>query len=379
MAVSGNQADVAIIGSGAIGLAIGYGLKRRGLGVVILDAGEPHPHASRANFGLVWVQGKGAKCPTYARWSRAAALAWPALADELRDETGVDVELRQGGGFYPCLSETELATRTATFTRLRENLGGDYPFQVLDHAALAVRMPAIGPDVVGATFHPDDGHINPLKVCRALQSAFVRRGGQLHAGRPVDSVVSLSGGGFRLSGGGGTVEAAKVVIAAGLGSRELAPMVGLAAPVAPQRGQVLISARVRPFLDFPTAQVRQTADGTVQIGDTKEDVGFDTRTTLAGITAIARRAVRMFPVLARVPLVRAWSGLRILTPDIVPIYSHSTSCPGAYVATCHSGITLGAQHAGAVARWIADGTEPCASFEVFDGKRFAIPTASAGK
>ena len=53
-------------------------LKRRGLDVAILDAGEPRPRASRGNFGLVWVQGKGAKNPAYARWSRAAALAWPA-------------------------------------------------------------------------------------------------------------------------------------------------------------------------------------------------------------------------------------------------------------------------------------------------------------
>ncbi|MEZ5620582.1 MAG: hypothetical protein R3E78_05015 [Burkholderiaceae bacterium] len=48
------------------------------------------------------------------------------------------------------------------------------------------------------------------------------------------------------------------VLAAGLGNRALAPMVGLRAPVVPNRGQVLISERVRPFSRYLTLHVRQT-------------------------------------------------------------------------------------------------------------------------
>jgi len=379
MVVSADQTDVAIVGGGATGLAIGYGLRRLGFDVAILDRGDRGPRASSANFGLVWVQGKGPQSPAYARWNRAAARAWPAFAAELAEATGIDVDLRQGGGLYLCLSERDLAARVETFTRMREAQDGDYPFTVMDHAALAARVPAIGPEVVGGTFCPEDGHVNPLKMCRALQRAFVRGGGRLLGGRSVEDIRPLSGGGFRLSVGGQVLEAGKVVIAAGLGCRDLAAKVDLNAPVAPQRGQVLISERVLPFLDLPTAQVRQTVEGTVQIGDTKEEVGLDTGTTLAGISAMARRAVRLFPMLSRVRLIRAWGGLRVLTPDIVPIYAQSESCPGAYVATSHSAITLGSLHAGPVARWIADGTEPFAHFEVFHGKRFAIPAPAAGK
>lgn len=379
MVMSKNQADVAVVGSGATGLAIAYGLRLLGLDVAILDAGDRGPRASTANFGLVWVQGKGPQSPAYARWSRAAARAWPEFAAELEDATGIDVDLRQDGGLYLCLSEKDLAARVETFSRIREALDGDYPFTVMDHAALAARMPAIGPEVVGGTFCPEDGHINPLKMCRALQSAFVGAGGRSLSLGCIERVVPLSGGGFRLEAADGAYEAGKVVIAAGLGCRKLAPMVGLTAPVVPQRGQLLISERVRPFLDLPTAHVRQTAEGTVQIGGTKEEAGLNTGTTLAGITAMARRAVRLFPLLSGVRLVRAWGGLRILTPDVVPIYAQSDSCPGAYVATSHSAITLGALHAGPVARWIADGAEPFAHFEVFHGKRFTIPATSAGE
>jgi hypothetical protein len=55
----------------------------------------------------------------------------------------------------------------------------------------------------------------------------------------------------------------------------LAPMLGLDAPVKPNRGQVLICERVELFPPYPTAQIRQIGVGAAQIGDTKENVGID--------------------------------------------------------------------------------------------------------
>jgi len=52
-----------------IGLAIGYGLSRRGFSVLLLDAEDTALRAARGNFGLVWVQGKGAYFPPYADWT----------------------------------------------------------------------------------------------------------------------------------------------------------------------------------------------------------------------------------------------------------------------------------------------------------------------
>ncbi len=84
-------------------------------------------------------------------------------------------------------------------------------------------------------------------------------------------------------------------------------MLGLDAPVKPNRGQVLICERVEPFLPYPTAQIRQVGEGAVQIGDSKEDVGFDDQTTPSVMAAIAKRAVRIFPLLETLRVVRAWA------------------------------------------------------------------------
>jgi len=162
-----------------------------------------------------------------------------------------------------------------------------------------------------------------------------------------------------------------LVLAAGLGNLSLAPQVGLSIPVKPNRGQVLICERIARFLDYPTGHVRQTDEGTVQLGDSKEDVGFDDGTTPEIMASIARRAVTMFPLLAGIKVIRAWGALRIMTQDGYPVYQESRECPGAYLVTCHSGITLAAGHAGPLADWIAGGNPP-AGIASFSGDRFHV-------
>ena len=165
--------------------------------------------------------------------------------------------------------------------------------------------------------------------------------------------------------------AAKLVLAAGLGNRALAPLVGLEAPVAPVRGQILVTERVQPFLRHPSLHVRQTGEGVVQIGDSKEDVGLDDGTTLNQLAHIAERATRCFPLLGGVNIVRTWGALRVMSPDGLPIYQASTACPGAFVLTCHSGVTLASQHAGPLADWIRGGPEP-SDIAGFKAERFHV-------
>jgi len=129
--------------------------------------------------------------------------------------------------------------------------------------------------------------------------------------------------------------------------------------------------RVAPFLAYPTLHVRQTREGVVQIGDSKEDVGLDDGTTLDQLSRIAARAMRCFPLLGNVNIVRTWGALRVMSPDGYPIYQASRDCPGAFVVTCHSGITLAPQHAGQVADWIRAGAEP-ADMAGFKAERFHV-------
>ena len=368
-----SELDTIVVGGGVVGLSIAYGLARAGERVRLLDQGDDAFRAARGNFGLVWVQGKGAGKPEYAIWTMSSAKQWPEFSKELRSRADVDLQLSQPGGLSLCLDDAELQARSDTMAKLASDitaLGEAYPYEMLGANAVRELCPHVGPDVVGACFSPLDGHVSPLKLLRSLAEALASLGGEVKTGQHVGA-IERRGGAFHVQAGGASHVAAKLVLAAGLGNAELAPMVGLSAPVKPVRGQVLISERVEPFLDLPTGSVRQTGDGGVQIGESKEDAGFDDGTTTAELSRIAARAARMFPLLANVNIVRTWGALRVMTPDGYPIYQASTECPGAFVVTCHSGVTLAAQHAGPLADWIKGGPEP-AALAHFKVERFHV-------
>lgn len=365
------DADYAIIGGGVVGLSIAWGLLQRGLRVVVLDGDDGSFRASRGNFGLVWVQSKGLKQPRYARWSQQSAALWPDFAQELEESTGHSVHLEQKGGLDLHLSEESLHQTVATYENLKARLGGDYPFDVLGHDALRKEEPMIGPRVVGAILHHQDGHANPLKLLLALAHAVRHQGGRVLVGKTVTDLAKTDL--FRLRCHDGTVvSAAKCVLSAGLGAAMLGSKLGFRAPVRPQRGQVLITEKLpKGLIRRPALIARQVDEGGIQIGATHEEVGLDDAVTPAGLASLAAEAVAAYPILARAQLVRSWGALRVLTPDGLPIYQESHDMPGAFLVTCHSGITLAAAHARHLPDWL-EKTATAPDLEVFREDRFTV-------
>ena len=376
MTVPNATYDIAVVGGGLVGAAIAWGLCRAGARVAVLDEGDVAQRASRGNFALVWLQSKGFGMAEYANWTRRSTGIWPDLAAALAEETGIDVCYQRPGGFNLCLSEQELESRKAFMRRLHNQPElTPYPYEFLDRAEVAKFLPGIGPDVVGGSYCPLDGHANSLRLLRALHCGLRRRRAAYLAEAPAESIAVLPGGGFRLATAKGTVEAAKLVLAAGLGNARLAPMVGLSAPVRPLRGQIIVTERCAPFLHHPLSTIRQTDEGSVMVGDSQEESGDDATMRLGINATMADRAVRLFPMLAGLNVVRTWSALRVMTPDGFPIYQQSETAPGAFLVTCHSGVTLAANHALALAAAIAAGRLPdeCAAFTP---RRFDVRQAS---
>lgn len=363
------ESDYAIIGGGVVGLSVAWGLLKRGLSVTVLDGDDGSFRASRGNFGLVWVQSKGMNQPRYARWSQQSAGAWAAYAAELADATGQDIGLRQEGGYDLHFSEEELQNTVAKYEELKRKLGGDYPYEILGSNALRREEPNIGPSVVGAILHHQDGHANPLRLLRALAQDVRTLGGTVLTGKHVTNVDRKDL--FRITCSDGTeIRSRKTVLSAGLGAIELGPLMGFKAPVRPQRGQVLITEKMPKIMNRPSLIARQVDEGGIQIGATNEEVGLDNGVTPAGLSRLAAEAVRAYPILARANLVRSWGALRILSPDGLPIYQESPEMPDAFLVTCHSGITLSAAHARFLPDWL-EKTSAAPDLEVFGEDRFS--------
>jgi glycine/D-amino acid oxidase-like deaminating enzyme len=166
------QTEIAVIGGGLVGAAIAWGLARLGKRVTVLDEGDNAFRASRGNFALVWVQSKGLGMPEYAAWTKRSADAWAGLASALKDETAIDVAHQRPGGLTLSLSEDEHQRRIAQMKRLHNQHDmARYPFEVLDHSGTRKLLGDIGPEVAGAIYCPLDGHVNSLKLFRALHAA----------------------------------------------------------------------------------------------------------------------------------------------------------------------------------------------------------------
>jgi glycine/D-amino acid oxidase-like deaminating enzyme len=360
--------DLVVAGGGLVGMAIAYGLARAGKRVAVCDGADAAHRAARGNFGLVWVQGKGGRCLPYAQWSRESSERWGAFAAQLRHATGVDTGFKRPGGVELC----ETAQQLEAGAQLLESIRAQDPsltYQVLDVAALKARVPSASDRLAGALYSPHDGHASPLYTLRAMQQAFALHGGTYLPRNEVREIRPRAGC-FEIGTANGTLEAERVVLAAGLDNRRLAPMVGMHAPITPLRGQIMVTERLAPFLDYPTLVVRQTPEGSVLLGDSAEAVGFDDGQTRAVMADIARRARTAFPVLGHARIVRAWGALRIMTPDGLPVYEESHAHPGAFLAICHSGVTLAAAHADVIAPWIAGGARP-ALLDPFVATRFS--------
>ncbi len=373
MSTNGN--DVAVIGGGLVGASIAYGLARKGSRVVLLDEGDIALRASRGNFGLVWVQGKGRGRPEYAQWSLRSAILWSAFAAELAEVSGLDVQHENKGGVLLTLSEAEDRQVRALLAEIESSAGNmRYEYEFLPRARLEKLLPGLGPGVISGSYSPHDGHANPLILLRALHRAFVRSGGRYRPNYTVDSIRGNADG-YRIEAGGEALECGRVVIAAGLGSGRLAALVGLDAPTVPVRGQLMVTERIAPLFKVPSNLVRQTGEGGLQLGYTAENAGYDTGVRSDMLRDIAWRCRTAFPFLDRLRVLRTWSALRIMTPDGFPVYDESPTHPGVYVAACHSGVTLAAVHAFVIPDWVS-GRPLAPELGCFRTERFNVQEAA---
>lgn len=364
--------DVAIVGGGLVGAAIAYGLRHQAQRIVVLDEGDVAYRASRGNFGLIWVQSKGLGMSAYARWTLDSSRLWPGFAAQLREDSGIDMALEQKGGLFPLLGEAETEARLRFMQRMHAQPGmPDYEWKQLDRHQAADLVPGLGPEVTGAIWTAADGTVNPLKLLLALHTVFPRIGVDYRPQHGVQGIARRDGV-FELQTAQGLVRAHKLVLASGLCNETLGRQVGLHLPMSPQRGQILILERTRKLQTLPFVTLRQTDEGTWLVGDSQEDAGYaDSVVTLPVLATLADRAVRTLPALREVRVVRSWSALRVRAQDGFPVYEQSLTHPGAFIATCHSGVTLAAAHAQTLAPMIAAGALAPA-LSCFSTQRFHV-------
>lgn len=385
---AGGAFDVAVVGGGIIGLAIGFELAREGARVAVLERERPGTGASSAAAGMLAPGHEAGTDPVLYELGIRSCRLWPQFARDIEDAAGT----RTG---YVARGIAVVATDEQEAAGLRERA---------EREGTVRRLRWLPPDglppyldgfqgVRGALVFEEGGHVDPVATVRALASAFAASG-TLWTGADVfdlrDEPGDPAANGRRLAAvctPWGEVRAGTFVLAGGVSNAALSARLGVSLPVVPVKGQVLAvqpPPSLRPFLDGQVpvfgngVYLVPRLDGRLLIGATEEpEAGYDRSATLGAITRLAAAAQRLVPALEQARWLDARTGLRPGTPDRRPLlgplpgYSNVIAAAGHY----RNGILLAPLTARIVAGLCA-GREPEVDLAPLDPGRFASTPGS---
>jgi glycine oxidase len=186
--------------------------------------------------------------------------------------------------------------------------------------------------------------------------------------------VARHGSSLCVTSTAGRHEADIVVVAAGAWTNRVDGI--RTPPLRPVRGQLLqLQWRGHPLSTIvwgPRCYVVPRIDGSVLVGATVENAGFDERTTAAGVRDLLAAACELLPETRGATFLEARAGLRPATPDDLPAIGGDPEMPGVVHAGGHyrNGVLLAPITARLVADWIVEGKRDPA-FDVFRPDRFA--------
>lgn len=372
--------DVIVVGAGSMGAAVAAHLVRAdgapAVKVVDSDLSLGRSSTLRSD-GNVRVQFNLRENIAMSRYGME-------VLERFDDEMEVDghrphVELKRQGNLFLADEDAEEEARAGL--ALQQEMGCDVAW--LDRTQIAARWaPLVGDRVVGGTFGPDDGSVDPTAVTTGYRRVATAGGAVFEQAE----VVGLDVDGDRVRGvrlaSGDVEEAEVVVVCAGAWSTELLATASIDIPVVPiMRTVFVVATDVGKGMDMPSAFLPSgvylipEAPGTYLMAWSLPDdpVGFDFTPAKRDrfYETIWPELVAWLPAFDRLEVVRSWAGLYAQnTLDANAILGEWPTVTGLYQATGFSG--HGFQHCHAVGRYLAElitGTTPFLDLSRFGPER----------
>jgi glycine oxidase len=328
--------DVLIVGAGIIGSGIARELAVRGVRVQVLDARAVGRGATQASAGVLAPYIEAHEGGTLLELTERSLDLYDAWMETVRAESGIDVEYRRSGSLEVAL-DPQSAERLA---KMSERFGAREQLEWLDAAQARTREPALSRAVLGALSVPTHGYVDAPALTEALARAAATHGVSFHHDRRATRIEWTGDGVEVQAASGESWRARRVVIAAGSWTGQIDGLNDAAArDVRPVRGQLLRVAwratPVRQIVWGSHCYLVPWKDGTVLVGATMEEVGFDERNTVEGVRTLLDAARHLLPEMEDATFLEARVGLRPATSDGLPVLGYSDSTDRIIYATGH--------------------------------------------
>ncbi|GHO59289.1 glycine oxidase ThiO [Ktedonobacter robiniae] len=360
------SADVLIVGGGVIGCSIAYFLRKLGIEVIVLEKGEIGAQSSSAAAGLLAPMRPLGEADAFKLLQIAGMRRLASFVPELEEVSGISVEYERTGTLRILPPEKIVSAKEWA----REWCGKGFQIETLSPEETRDCEPHLFPGVQGAVYIADEAQVTPVLLMSAVARAAQAQGAFLHDHTEVVS-IQISKDGNRVTGvqtrRGELFTCGHLVIAAGAWSSQFSSWLRMPIPVRPVRGELVSLRQPSPPLlkrmifdegvyDIDV-YISPKPNGTVVIGATKAEVGYDTSVSVGGVLHLLDVATRLIPALAHCTIERTWAGLRPKTPDSRPILGRIPAWENVTLATGHGGfgVTMSALTGECIAHLIASG------------------------
>lgn len=358
--MSSRSPDIIVIGAGIVGCAVGYELASRGASVQIVDDRQPGMGATQASAGMLapFTEAKD-RNTTFLDLAVRSLDLYDEFVARVAETSKMPVGYKRTGTIDVASTEDRMASLRDVASRLASR---GVSLSMLGAADARAEEPQLGNSVVGALLIGAHGYVRAGELTRALVTAARCHGAHVVEGSRVRGITTRERD-LVVETARGSLTAGAVVVTAGSWSGQIdVGNGGPRVPVRPVRGQLLhLAWRGTPLRRVTWGDhcyLVPWDDGTVLLGATMEEVGFDERTTVDGVRRLMTAACELVPAAADATFTSARVGLRPGTPDALPIVGWSKALPNLMYATGHfrNGVLLCPLTAQIVARAIMDNT-----------------------
>jgi sarcosine oxidase, subunit beta len=350
-------ADVVIIGGGIIGSSIAYNLVEQGCANVLVLERETHQGKGSTGKSMGGVRAQFAT-PVNIEMSLYSINFFKTF-DEVVGHPG---DYRPHGYLFAATSTRHMEYLKANHER--QKALGLKNVEFLSREDILQSVPQLyADDIIGGTFCPTDGFVDPHSVMMGFMLNARERGARLWLDTAVTGIEVENDQVMGVQTTRGKVATRAVVNASGAWAADVARMAGVDLPVVPLRRQLVptepfdkLPKRFPMVIDMSTGFHfrREGLRILLAWNDPEETSGFKTEFDPAFVEKILTRAAMRVPCLAEAEVNprRAWAGLYEMTPDHHSIIGKAPAVSGLYFANGFSG--HGVMHSPATGRIVSD-------------------------